>query len=42
MNKSTILKTLLCLVAKLHAQFADSAQLEQVIKANMRGLGYDG
>jgi type I restriction enzyme M protein len=29
------------LVAELHAQFAESAKLEQVIKANLRGLGYD-
>jgi type I restriction enzyme M protein len=28
------------LVAELHAQFADSAKLEQAIKANLRGLGY--
>ena len=25
----------------LHAQFAESAKLEQAIKANLRGLGYD-
>jgi len=30
------------LVAELHAQFAESAKLEQAIKANMRGLGYGG
>ena len=30
------------LVAELHAQFAESAKLEQAIKANLRGLGYDG
>jgi type I restriction enzyme M protein len=30
------------LVAELHAQFADSANLEQVIKDNLSGLGYDG
>ena len=30
------------LVAELHAQFADSAKLEQAIKANLRGLGYGG
>ncbi|MCP5248873.1 MAG: SAM-dependent DNA methyltransferase [Candidatus Accumulibacter sp.] len=30
------------LVAELHAQFAESAKLEQVIKANLRGLGYGG
>jgi type I restriction enzyme M protein len=29
------------LVKELHAQFAESAKLEQVIKANLRGLGYD-
>ena len=29
------------LVAELHAQFAESAQREQAIKANLRGLGYD-
>jgi type I restriction enzyme M protein len=28
------------LVAKPHAQFAESAKLEQAIKANMRGPGY--
>jgi type I restriction enzyme M protein len=28
------------LVAELHAQFSKSAKLEQVIKANLRGLGY--
>ena len=28
------------LVAELEAQFAESAKLEQVIKANLRGLGY--
>ena len=28
------------LVAVLHAQFAESAKLEQAIKANLRGLGY--
>jgi type I restriction enzyme M protein len=25
-----------------HAQFAESAKLEQAIKANLRGLGYGG
>jgi hypothetical protein len=30
-----------CLLAKPHAQFAESAKLEQAIKANLRGLGYD-
>ena len=30
------------LVAELHAQFAESAKLEQSIKANLRGLGYGG
>jgi type I restriction enzyme M protein len=30
------------LVAELHAQFAESANLEQAIKANLRGLGYGG
>jgi hypothetical protein len=29
-------------VAELHAQFAESAKLEQAIKANLRGLGYGG
>jgi type I restriction enzyme M protein len=28
------------LVAELHAQFAESARLEQAIKSNLRGLGY--
>jgi type I restriction enzyme M protein len=28
------------LVAELHAQFAESAKLEQAIKANLQGLGY--
>lgn len=28
------------LAAELHAQFAESAKLEQAIKANMNGLGY--
>ncbi len=30
------------LVAELHAQFAESAKLEQAIKANLMGLGYGG
>lgn len=30
------------LVAELHAQFAESAKLEQAITANLRGLGYGG
>ena len=30
------------LVAELQAQFAESAKLEQAIKANLRGLGYGG
>ena len=30
------------LVAELHAEFAESAELEQAIKANLRGLGYGG
>jgi type I restriction enzyme M protein len=30
------------LVAELHAQFTESAKLEQAIKANLRGLGYGG
>ena len=30
------------LVAELHAQFAESAKLEQAIKANLRGLCYGG
>ena len=29
------------LVAELHAQFAESAKLEQAITTNLRGLGYD-
>jgi hypothetical protein len=29
------------LVAELHAQFAESAKLEQAIKANLKGLGYE-
>ena len=28
------------LVAELHAQFAESAKLEQAITANPKGLGY--
>jgi type I restriction enzyme M protein len=31
-----------CIVAELHAQFAESLRLEQAIKANLRGLGYGG
>jgi type I restriction enzyme M protein len=30
------------LVAELNSQFAESAKLEQAIKANLRGLGYGG
>ena len=30
------------LVGELHAQFAESAKLEQAIKANLNGLGYGG
>jgi type I restriction enzyme M protein len=30
------------LVAELHAQFAESAKLEEAIKANLRGLGFGG
>ena len=30
------------LVAKRHAQFAESLMLEQAIKANLGGLGYGG
>jgi type I restriction enzyme M protein len=30
------------LVAELHVQFAESAKLEQAIKANLIGLGYGG
>jgi type I restriction enzyme M protein len=30
------------LVAELEAQFAESAKLEQAIRANLRGLGYGG
>jgi type I restriction enzyme M protein len=29
------------LVAELHGQFAESAKLEQAIKANLKGLGYE-
>lgn len=27
-------------VAELHAQFAESAKLEEAIRANLKGLGY--
>lgn len=30
------------LVAELNEQFAESAKLEQAIKANLAGLGYGG
>jgi hypothetical protein len=30
-----------CLVRERHYQFAESAKLEQAIKPNLRGLGYD-
>ena len=30
------------LVAERHAWFAETAKLEQAIKANLRGLGYVG
>ena len=30
------------LFAELNALFAESAKLEQAIKANLRGLGYGG
>ena len=30
------------LVAELNVQFAESAKLEQAIKANLKGLGYGG
>jgi type I restriction enzyme M protein len=30
------------LVAELHAQFAESAKLETAIRANLKGLGFDG
>ena len=30
------------LVAELNAQFAESAKLEQAIKAKLRGVGYGG
>ena len=30
------------LVKELNAQFADSSKLEQAIKANLQGIGYDG
>ena len=29
------------LVAERHAQFAESAKLEEAIKANLEGLGYE-
>ena len=29
------------LVAELHGQFAESAKLEQAIRKNLKGLGYD-
>ena len=32
----------LCVNEARHAQFAESAKLEQAIKANLRGLGYGG
>jgi len=28
------------LAAELHAQFAESAKLEQAIKSNLNGMGY--
>jgi type I restriction enzyme M protein len=28
------------LIAELHAQFAESAKMEQAITANLKGLGY--
>jgi len=40
MNK-TFEEKLPRLIAELNGQFAESAKLEQAIKANMRGLGYD-
>jgi type I restriction enzyme M protein len=30
------------LVAELNAQFAESAKLEEAIRANLKGLGFDG
>ena len=30
------------LVGELHGQFAESAKLEKLIKANLKGLGYGG
>jgi type I restriction enzyme M protein len=42
MNKSVISEKMPRLVTELHAQFAESAKLEQAIKANLRGLGYGG
>ena len=30
------------LVAELHTQFAESAMMEKLIKANLKGLGYGG
>ena len=29
------------LLAERHAQFAESAKLEETIKANLKGLGYE-
>ena len=29
------------LLAELHTQFAESAKLEEAIKANLKGLGYE-
>ena len=30
------------LVAELNAQFAETAMMEKLIKANLKGLGYGG
>ena len=30
------------LVAELHAQFAESAKLEKLIRKNLKGLGFSG
>ena len=35
-----LIRTMSRLVAELHAQFAESAKLEQAITANLKGLGY--
>ena len=39
---SPVMLTMPRLIKELHAQFAESAKLEQAIKANLKGLGYGG